>query len=87
MSDEKKPDPILPEPADESEPVPKPDETIPGGAYIQGGTRKKGKHYGGRVVDAEGKVLAEFADNEVNTGKPKPKLAEPAKPTTNPPPK
>jgi hypothetical protein len=68
MADEKKPDP------DETdEPPVKADTTIPGGAYIQGGHARKGKHYGGRVVDCDGKVLAEFGDNEVNTGMPKPK--------------
>jgi hypothetical protein len=44
-----------------------------GGRYIRGGRRdaKTGRHYGGEVVDAEGKVLATFDDKQENTGDPK----------------
>ena len=40
------------------------DETIPKGAYIQGGKPKNEKHYGGKVVNCDGEVLAEFKDDE-----------------------
>lgn len=47
--------------------------TVPGGAYIQGGELREddhgiAKHFGGRVVNAEGEVLVEFDDDEENTG-------------------
>lgn len=77
MADEKTKDAGLPEFEDDANRGP--NDTIPGGAYITGGRRgKDGKHYGGTVTDSEGKVLNRFADNEVNTGKPK-GHAEPAK--------
>lgn len=44
------------------------DETIPGGAYMRNTKIVKGKHMGGQVVNANGKVLKSFKDNEVNTG-------------------
>lgn len=52
-------------------PAKSPFDTIPGGAYIQGGEARDGKHYGGRVVNAHGDVLREFGEDEVNTGLPK----------------
>ena len=55
----------------------KPDETKKGGLYIRGGkAQPDGTHKGGEVVNAEGEVLGEFGDDEVNPGKdfePKPK--------------
>lgn len=65
------------------------DETVPGGRYIVGGRvdPNTGKHMGGTVRDANGKILAEYADNEENTGKPKggePK-PNPVPPPTPPP--
>lgn len=59
------------------------DETVPGGRYIVGGRYdpNTGKHKGGTVRDANGKVLAEYADDEENTGRLK------NEPGPNPPPK
>jgi hypothetical protein len=57
-----------PKPMKASKP-PGPDETVPGGAYIRGGfLAEDGQHYGGQIVDSEGEVLEEFADDEVNPG-------------------
>jgi hypothetical protein len=44
------------------------DETIPGGVYVEGGTVKGGKRYGGRIVNAEGEVLHTVGDREENKG-------------------
>jgi hypothetical protein len=45
------------------------DETVPGGMYMKGTTVKGGKHYGGFLVNAEGKVLKAFKPEEENTVK------------------
>jgi hypothetical protein len=58
------------------------DATVPGGLYISGGQPRDGQHYGGRVVDAEGRTLAEYADDEVNPGTPRPE--RPEKPEAKP---
>jgi hypothetical protein len=47
----------------------RPDETVPGGLYMTNTTLKNGKHYGGQIKSADGKVLREFKDDEENTGK------------------
>jgi DNA-directed RNA polymerase alpha subunit len=49
----------------------KPDTTPPGGAFIVGGRAdlESGKHYGGRVVDSEGRTLKEYGDKEENKGR------------------
>jgi DNA-directed RNA polymerase alpha subunit len=48
-----------------------PDATPDGGAFIQGGRAdlETGKHYGGRVVDSEGRTLREYGDKEENRGR------------------
>jgi DNA-directed RNA polymerase alpha subunit len=49
----------------------KPDTTPDGGAFISGGRAdlETGKHYGGRVVDAEGRTLKEYGEKEENLGR------------------
>jgi DNA-directed RNA polymerase alpha subunit len=49
----------------------KPDTTPDGGAFISGGRAdlESGKHYGGRVVDSEGRTLKEYGDKEENLGR------------------
>lgn len=44
-------------------------ETVPGGRYVQDAKIVGGKPHGGKIVDAEGRVLATFADDAVNTGR------------------
>lgn len=90
MADETKPvdpktaDPTPPKKAGPKKPPTPHDTTIPGGAFIQGGwPGDDDKHYGGRVVNCDGNALAEFADDEVNDGKPADKDAAPgARPRT-----
>lgn len=54
---------------DDGDEAPKLDETQhPGGVYVVGATRKGGKHFGGKVVNAVGETLAEFDDKQENTG-------------------
>ena len=46
-----------------------------GGYSIRGGrVGDDARHYGGTVVDAEGMVLATYADDEVNPGTPRPEV-------------
>ncbi len=56
---------------DEAEESVNPNETVPGGLYVRGATLKGGKLYGGHIGDADGNILAEFKDKEVNTGDPR----------------
>lgn len=44
-------------------------DRVPGHYIVGGKPGRDGKHYGGRVVDHEGKVLATFDDKQVNTGR------------------
>lgn len=69
--------------------MPRQDETVPGGRYIVGARYdpNTGKHMGGTVRDANGKILAEFESNEENTGKPKGEVTkDEPKPNPVPPP-
>lgn len=77
MSDPKKPDDAPkkadPAPAVKAAPDPaedvNPSETVPGGRFIRGTTYKGGKHYGGHIGDANGKILAVFGPKQENTGR------------------
>jgi hypothetical protein len=49
------------------------DETVPGGNYVRGAKFNAQTEIltGGQIVNAEGEVLDDFADNEVNPGVPR----------------
>jgi hypothetical protein len=55
---------------DPNSPYTGPSEMVPGGRFLQGTRMQGGKHYGGRIVDANGRVLATFDDKAENTGNP-----------------
>jgi len=58
-------------PRDPPHPYIGPTEIIRGGAYIRGAKLQGDRHYGGEIVDAEGRVLATFDDRQENTGNPR----------------
>lgn len=60
--------PAVPPPRDPKSPYTGPTEMVPGGRFIQAAVLRGGQHYGGRIVNAHGVVLATFAPDQVNTG-------------------